>query len=107
MFHETFGYYAQGVGPETAICPAGWEERLVPVRNENTRFATGLCLETHDLIVSKCVAGRDKDVAFLCAAAQAGLVVESTLLERLARTSVGLEMRRATEARIRAAFASL
>ena len=107
MFHETFGYYAQGVGPETAICPAGWEERLVPVRNENTRFATGLCLETHDLIVSKCVAGRDKDVAFLRAAAQAGLVVESTLLERLARTSVGLEMRRATEARIRAAFASL
>lgn len=31
-FHESFGYYAQGVGPETAILPAGWEARLVPVR---------------------------------------------------------------------------
>ncbi len=23
MFHDTFGYYAQGVGPETAVLPAG------------------------------------------------------------------------------------
>lgn len=22
-FHETYGYYAQGVGPETAVLPAG------------------------------------------------------------------------------------
>ena len=44
MFHETFGYYAQGVAPETAVCPAGWEGRLVIVRNENTHLATGLCL---------------------------------------------------------------
>jgi hypothetical protein len=41
MFHETFGYYAHGVGEETAILPASWRERLVPLRNENTRGATG------------------------------------------------------------------
>lgn len=105
MFHETFGYYAQGVGPETAVCPAGWEDRLVAVRNENTRFATGFCLETHDLVVSKCVAGREKDVAFLRAAAAAGLVEQEILLGRLAATTVGPELRRATQARIRAAFA--
>ncbi len=29
QFHETFGYYAHGVGPETAKAPAGWEDRLV------------------------------------------------------------------------------
>src|SRR5512138_2062153 len=29
-FHETFGYYAQGVQPGTAVLPPGWEERLVP-----------------------------------------------------------------------------
>lgn len=28
-FHETFGYYAQGVGPETATLPPGWQDRLV------------------------------------------------------------------------------
>ena len=34
-FHTTFGYYAQGAGPETAILAMGWEERLVAVFNEN------------------------------------------------------------------------
>ena len=28
-FYETYGYYAHGVGPETAVAPAGWEGRLV------------------------------------------------------------------------------
>lgn len=28
-FHDTFGYYGHGVGPETAILPDGWEQRLV------------------------------------------------------------------------------
>jgi len=38
-FHQTFGYYAQGVSEETAVLPLGWKERLVVVRNENTRGA--------------------------------------------------------------------
>jgi len=29
QFHVAFGYYAHGVGPETAEAPAGWQERLV------------------------------------------------------------------------------
>jgi hypothetical protein len=41
LFHETFGYYAHGVDETTATLPAGWEERLVPIRNENTGGATG------------------------------------------------------------------
>ena len=35
QFHETFGYYAQGVGPETAILPSGWMNRVhTEPRNE-------------------------------------------------------------------------
>src|SRR3989441_2277793 len=64
-FHQTFGYYAHGVAVETAVLPAGWQGRLVPVRNSNTGGGTGLCLEVHDLAVSKLVAGREKDVDFL------------------------------------------
>lgn len=37
VFHDTFGYYAHGVGPETATLPEGWEDRLVPIRNDNTQ----------------------------------------------------------------------
>ncbi|HSF16231.1 MAG TPA: hypothetical protein VLK65_11830 [Vicinamibacteria bacterium] len=40
-FHDAFGYYAQGVDEKTAILPRGWKERLVAVRNENTRGHTG------------------------------------------------------------------
>ncbi len=83
LFHETFGYYAHGVGPGTAVAPAGWEGRLVPVRNENTRGATGWCLEAHDLVLAKCAAGRQKDLAFAGAAIAGGLVELSTLRERL------------------------
>jgi hypothetical protein len=64
-FHMTFGYYAHGVGTETAILPDGWRERLIPVRNENTGGGTGLCLEVHDLAVSKLAAGRQKDLKFV------------------------------------------
>lgn len=87
-FHETFGYYAQGVGEETATLPAGYKERLVPVRGPRTRGATGWCLEVHDLAIAKAVAGRDKDQRFLEVAARHGLVSIATLRERLAQTSV-------------------
>ena len=64
-FHHTFGYYAHGVAEETAVLPAGWKERLIPVRNANTGAGCGLCLEVHDLAVAKLAAGREKDAAFV------------------------------------------
>ncbi|MGO4585217.1 hypothetical protein AB4Z38_15245 [Arthrobacter sp. 2RAF6] len=39
-FHETHGFYVQGVGQVTAVLPAGWTSRLVKVSNANT-LATG------------------------------------------------------------------
>ena len=62
-FHTTFGYYAQGVGPETAVLPLGWEARTIPIHSPATRGATGLPLEIHDLLVAKYAAGREKDRA--------------------------------------------
>ena len=61
-FHQTFGYYAQGVAEETAVLPEGWRDRLVVVQNENTRGAKGLCLEVHDLLIAKVVAGDEPEV---------------------------------------------
>ena len=66
-FHETFGYYAHGVSPETAVLPARWKTRLISVCNENTRGVTGLCLSVVDIAVSKLAAGREKDFAFVSA----------------------------------------
>ena len=36
-FHETFGYYAHGVGPETAVLPKNRKDRLMRISNEETR----------------------------------------------------------------------
>ncbi len=100
MFHDSFGYYAQGVGPETAVVPAGWEERLVPVRNENTRGVTGWCLEPHDLVLSKLVAGRDKDVDFASEAVRHRLVRMRELRARLVNLPVDDELRAIVSTRL-------
>ncbi len=83
-FHQTFGYYAHGVAEETAVLPAGWKARLVPVHTENTGGGTGLCLEVHDLAVSKLVAGREKDLDYVTALLRHRLVGPELIRERLA-----------------------
>lgn len=87
-FHERFGYYAQGVGPETAILPAGWQHRLVKLQNPNTDLKVGWCLDLHDLAISKLAAGRDKDWPFVTEMLNHQLVNTSELLQRLAQTTL-------------------
>ena len=86
-FHETFGVYAHGVGPETAKAPAGWQERLVrvpiPARVGSTREAVALCLEPHDLVLSKVVAGRERDCDFARVMLRSGLVGRDELSARV------------------------
>lgn len=93
MFHETFGYYADGVDEATATLPEGWESRLVPVSSPATVGNTGWALEIHDLLVSKYVANREKDRRFCRIAFAHGLADRSTVLERLARTRIPEEAR--------------
>ena len=100
IFHETFGYYAHGVAPETAVLPEGWQGRLVSIQNENTRHYTGWCLEPHDLAVSKLVAGRPKDMEFLAAMQELGMVDRQTLSVRLTATKLDPNLRSVCEARI-------
>jgi hypothetical protein len=102
-FHQTFGYYARGVDRTTAA--KGWEERLFAVSNASMGGARGLCLEIHDLLVSKLVAGREKDLEFARAAARHGLATEALLRERLAETDMDERLRHAVSARINRAFA--
>jgi hypothetical protein len=100
-FHETHGYYAQGVGEETATLPKGWRDRLVPILNPNTNGITGLCLEVHDLAISKYVAGREKDLEFTRELAQHGMTNQETLLERLEQTRMPAQLRKILETRIK------
>jgi hypothetical protein len=64
-FHSTFGYYADAVGPETAKLPNDWETRALRVKNDATGNATAICPNIHDLVVSKLIAGRPKDLEWI------------------------------------------
>lgn len=101
-FHELHGYYAQGVGQETAVLPDRWRERLVSIKNDNTNGITGLCLDVHDLAISKLVAGRPKDLEFLQELIRHRMIDLSTLFERLADTGIQDSERDRIRARIRA-----
>lgn len=82
QFHETYGYYAQGVEIRTAVLPAGWENRAEIFDRPDSRPGYARCLEPHDLVVSKLVAGREKDITFASALIEHGFVAAATLHER-------------------------
>ena len=83
-FHETFGYYAQGVWLDTATLPAGWQERLVVICNDNTRRVTARCLDPHDLAIAKLVAGREKDGEFIVEMLRHGMLDVQIVSQRIA-----------------------
>ncbi len=100
LFHQTHGYYAHGVGPETAIVPKDWENRTVGIQNENTRGARGDCLEVHDLAVSKLVAGRERDLEFVGGLVRLQMADAGIIAERLAGTPLSAEQFALASARL-------
>jgi hypothetical protein len=80
MFHDTFGYYADGVGPETATMPSDWKQfaKLYYLGD-----LTVVSPDLHDVAVSKCVAGRDKDADWIRALLRHKMINAARLEERL------------------------
>ena len=103
-FHELHGYYAQGVGERTAVLPKDWENRLVVLTNENTNGVTGYCLEVHDLAISKLVAMRPKDLAFVQELVRHDMIGKKTMLHRLEHTNLQELVRSSIRTRINSLF---
>ncbi|MEO5704318.1 MAG: DUF6036 family nucleotidyltransferase [Candidatus Limnocylindrales bacterium] len=82
-FHESFGFYGQGVSIETAVLPGGWKDRLLTIYIDGGA-ARAMCLDSNDCVVAKLVADRPKDREFGSALIQAGLVDPAVLIERVA-----------------------
>lgn len=81
-FHDTFGYYAQGVGLDTAILPEGWDRRLIRIEEPTSR-AIGFCLDPADLAASKLAAGREKDMPFVASMLSHGIIRRDEVHERI------------------------
>lgn len=74
QFDDTYGYYCDGVGPETAILPTDWRDRAKEYASPNTGGVTALVPHPDDIGLAKLCAGRPKDIDWLAAAARNALV---------------------------------
>ena len=83
QFHDAFGFYVHGLSIDAAVLPSGWQKRTIAVRNHNTRYKTGWCVEAHDLAASKLVAFREKDRDFVRVLIVENLIKPATLRRRL------------------------
>lgn len=81
-FHESFGYYGQGVSLDTPVLPEGWISRLVELDAPRSG-ARVRALEPNDCVVSKLVADREKDREFARALLDVGVVDAGTLKDRI------------------------
>lgn len=90
-FHETWGVYADPVDIRTGRFPSGWLDRLISVPvGDPTRSRTYLarCVELHDLVVAKLVAGRDKDREMITELFTRGRISLEILAARLENTEL-------------------
>jgi hypothetical protein len=103
--HEQFGYYADPVDEGTATLPAGWKGRLVNLPPGETEGVVGLCLDPHDLAISKYVAAREKDRVLNREIVARGIVDKERLLSLLERTRLSTAVRERVHADIERDFA--
>ena len=95
-------YYAQGLSRSSPqYAPSNWMLRARPVK---VGAYTGLCMEIHDLALSKFGAGRPKDLEFNAALARTGLLNKAILLGRLEQVDADTNLRQRIIDRIKAVF---
>ena len=70
----------------------------------DTEGVVGLCLDPHDLAISKYVAGREKDLHFTAELARRGILELDRLLQLLPETPFDASVARLVRARIRRDF---
>ena len=100
-FHEMYGYYAQGVGSDTACLPEGWKDRLQRIQNARTNGRVGYCLDVIDLFMAKTAANREKDREFNVALLRYGYVSVEAAIDMVAFMPVDDAQKKSMRARIR------
>ncbi|MDO8377422.1 DUF6036 family nucleotidyltransferase [Phenylobacterium sp.] len=82
-FDNTFGYYCDGVGAETAILPTDWLDRAMEYRTPEAPGITAIVPEPEDIALAKLCAWRPKDISWLVAAARGAIIKLDVMRARL------------------------
>jgi hypothetical protein len=64
-FHMSFGFFADGVSPETAKMPTDWMNRATRYSSPACPGITAVVPDENDLALAKLVAWREKDIDWL------------------------------------------
>jgi len=85
-FHETHGYFIDGVDENTAKLPPGWllRSKMLEIKLQDGRTVQAIAPEPADLIASKLARGDPKDVRFTSICLRQGLARKGEIEERLA-----------------------
>lgn len=82
-FDLQFGYYCDGVGPETAILPNDWRDRARKYQSTQAEGVTAIVPDPNDIGLSKLCAWREKDIEWLRVAARHLIIDPAVMRERL------------------------
>lgn len=82
-FHMRHGIYLDPVSPRLPTLPDGWESRLIAVRHDGL---VAHFLEPHDAAISKLARGEPRDLRWVRAGIQAGMIAAPTLALRIKST---------------------
>ena len=82
LFHSTFGYYADGVSPETAKMPTDWLTRAVRYNPPEAPGVTAILPDVNDIALAKLVAWREKDIDWLESGIKSGILSLDLMRER-------------------------
>jgi len=86
-YHCTHGVYLDPVSPQLPTLPLGWEARLIRIEHAPI---TAHCLEPMDAAISKLARGEPRDMRWVRAGVQAGLI-NLPLLRLRARSTAFLD----------------
>jgi len=82
-FHSTFGYYADGVSPETSKMPLDWAKRANRYESPECPGVLAILPEENDIALAKLVAWREKDIGWLKDGIAAGVLSLEKMSSRL------------------------
>lgn len=82
-FHSTFGYFADGVSPETSKMPADWMDRANRYESPESPGVVAIVPEENDIALAKLVAWREKDIDWLREGVAAGVLSLEKMGQRL------------------------
>lgn len=99
IFHETHGFYIDGVDARTATLPPGWQDRVIylAVQLDGAKV-TAIAPSPEDLVVSKLARLDEKDILYIQERHRFRPLDIETIAERLAATEMEDATRRSASA---------